>query len=327
VFDIVYSSSCHGYILDPGDSSLYVINKNNTQTIIDHFDVKSLSTIGGFSINTYVASTGLVDINCIYLISDNAELIIVDKFNGEIFNRIPLRSICSANMVQDNESIYILCVLPTKEKNISFTTYFVQKINKHNYNVSKFRFFTGTLTKKLYLYDNLYFADLNYLRCMDTNGTLKWENKFSHLMDNPLTFSSEHIVASSKKGILSGFSLKGNNLFNIQLLKSETPLSFGTSSNELKWISDANTNTVNIQQLILRTRGWKKTEKCILKYVTSSLFKENYYFLGNKNGQIEFNGTIQEVDKTPIIGIQEINEKLILVESRKNIHIVRITSD
>jgi hypothetical protein len=316
----IYSAKRNEVVFDKNTNSLYAFLLDKTRTNIDRFEINNLSNNTGLFIDYKIHSIPyvVIDENFIYIITQNSELIIADKFNGEISDKIQIKSICSSNIVQDEDHIYLLCVLPTRIKNMAFSTYFIQKINKITHKITKFNFFNGIVTKKLLLKNkNLYFSDLDSLKCINTDGIIQWETKFHDKMDNQFIENDKYIVVSSKKGTIQAFSvLGGDNEFNIKLLESSVSPVFDKSNNIIYWFNEDNYCMIDIEKLKTKEPDWQKCEQSILPVISCGFFDDNLNILGSINGQIESGKDFIETNKSPIISIKKIGHNLFLIENQ-----------
>lgn len=327
----LFSTKRNEAIFDEPLDSLYVFLSDKTQTNIDILNINDLQNNTKLSINSKINNIPYITIDdsFIYFMSNNSELIITDKSTGEVSDTIPIKSICSANIVYDSDFIYLLCVLPTRVKGMNFTTYFVQKINKIDHKIIKFSFFTGIITKQLFLKNNkLYFSDTNTIRCMDTNGNILWTNKLQDKMDNTLIINDEYIVSSSRKGVLQGFSLEsGKNEFNIKLLESEIAPVFNSSGNILYWFNKENYCSIDIQKLKERANDWQNCEQTILPDISCGFFEKDYNIIGSTSGQIESGKDFIETEKTPIISIKKLKNNIFLIDNKTTSYVFEKTND
>lgn len=282
------------------NTELYVLN-TNANTIIDQFDINSLEIIKNITINRLPAlrPNFITDDNCFYFISQDSNFVIADKMSGEVFNEIKLRSIVASNLVQDDNYVYFISVLPTKIKNIDFSNYFISKINKNSGELNKLAFYTGSPLRKLAIFNNnLIFSDTTKLRCW--NDDLIWEATYRSIINKTFVTNDKYIVSCSNNGIVQGFDIKnGENKFNIQLSQSDcNPL----LNDNFIWFDKVRMCIIDLTKLCNKEHHWQICQEPISKDITT-LFYDNGMICGTKAGQIERNKEIILDLKSPIINM------------------------
>jgi len=292
---------------------LYAFRNSSLHLNIERIDLKTFNSLGEFSIKSSVFGNAypIVDDNCIYFVDRDSNLMIIDKMSGEVFNKIPLKSICIASIKQDNDNIYILSLLPTNVEAIRFSTYFVQKINKETGDIVKFSFHHGIPTRKIELVENnIFLSDFQHLLCLSIDGNEKWSISLRSKMNNPIEINEKLIVTSSTNGAVQGFDIKtGENKFNIQMIASKASPFFGS---KWIWFNKGLAYVVDLERVCNRISGWQEHVEFPISSISCGIVKDGIIIVGNFAGQIATNnGETIHIGRQPVLSFDEINSHIV----------------
>ena len=304
------------------DDSLYAVIKDRDQINITVLDLEDASEVGSFSIKCRISNKGYstTDENHIYLVDNESNLLFIDKISGEVLQKNPLGALCVASLEQDNDFIYILCLLPTRSDNIKFTTYFIQKINKTTGESFKFAYKEGSPTQKLILQEDLLISNGSSITCFFKNGKEKWITSLNCKMTNPLIGNNKYIVASSQEGKIQLFDIiTGNNRFGLQVPKSRVLPTINKKT--LYWLSETELHSIDIHKISNRIVPWGNKTTLPIRNPIIIEIVNNEYIIGNLYGQILKNNTIFTLDKKEewnvIVDIYGYQNKIICETNKK----------
>ncbi len=317
----LYSTDKNYVIKD--DDSLYAVIRTYDDTRITIFNIESLSEVGSFAIKCKVSNKchSIIDINHIYLVDYESNLLCIDKISGEILRRTPLGSLCIANLEQDEEFVYILCLLPIRLDKMKFTTYFIQKIDKTTGETFKFAYREGKPVQSIILQNqDIIISDTSTVVCFSKNGKEKREISLRSPMMNPLIGDKKkYIVASSEKGKTQLIdTLIKRSKFGLQLPKSRVlPL---VIEETLYWLSESNLHAISIPKISARTFPWENKIALPIEHPIIMGIYNNEYIIGNLNGQMLINNaifTLNKEEQTPIVDIDVCYNKVVCETSQK----------
>lgn len=295
------------------DNSLYAFSSDNSYLYVDSIDLNNLQTIGQIKIKCSIGSNfkSHIDDSSIYFLDHRNYLWSIDRFSGEVFFSISLKSICISNFIEAENSLYILAVLPLKISELTFDKYFIIQINKDTGQVIRMSFKIGKPNTTLFIKDNqLFYGDENNLYCESIIGKIVWHNSFPQKMDNRLVCSNKYIICSSISGNVKCFDINsGKNIFNIQIKKTECAPQI--INDNLFWLDANGTFKIDIIKLSKGTPNWQSKINIPINNISCAGNFNNSICVGNIEGEIFINQQKEKVSKECIISIKQLKDKVV----------------
>ena len=317
----VFSALKHEILID-GDI-LYCILVFHHQIKITSFDLETLEEITSFDINIDVTDSlhACLDDTFIYLADAEANLVSIDRITGEIQNKIQLKSLSIGRIILDDDFLYVLSVLPVKNKVTNFSTYFIQKVSKKTSEIQKFAYHNGNPTQQLVLAeDRLFCSDPSNIYCCDKNGQVLWSSSLRAYMNHRLAHNDKYILTTSAAGGVQGFELtSGHNVFSIQMSKALCEPAFQNSL--LCWVSERVIKNVNIEKARKKISHWQTTETLDIEDPMYCTFYNDKIIVADAGGNIIIGKEMYKIGEYPVIYAEKIGKRL-LYETINKVHIL-----
>ncbi len=282
------------YVQD--NTSLYLFRGNPPNDLFI-FNISTFEIIESFPIRVLLSniSRPCVDSDCIYLPTQEGQILGIDKFSGQLLVTLDLGSMLSAcNIVQDKSSIYSICAVPIM-KEIQKETLLVLCINGKQ--TGKKRFQSSLLNGKianLTVNENIIFTIDKILYLYSKEGHKEKSTQLNFIPDYPIMVTDKFIVCACKNGTLEIFNkstLESSKLF---VEKNHTsPIQ--SEGDIIYWFTNQHLYRIDLQEsLISKLLQLNKTPE-----IDCTIHNNNLYYI-NKNDLVKYNISKQSIDSFDI---------------------------
>lgn len=275
------------------DSALYLFIDNPPSTLFI-FNIPGFKITESFSIKVPLnnMSNPCIDDDCVYLPTQEGQILGVDKFSGQLLVTLDLGIMLTAcNITQDENAVYSICAVPII-KGIQKETLLVLCINGKQTGKKKFQssLLNGTIAN-LVIDKKIIFTIDKTLYQYSKEGNKEKSTKLNFTPDYPIMTTDRFIVCACKSGTLEIFdksTLASSNLFveknNTQPILSEGDIIY--------WAANQHLYRIDLQKsLISKLLRLNKTPEigCILQ--------NNILYYVNQNHLIKWNLSEQSVNE------------------------------
>lgn len=255
-----------------------------------------------------------IDSNCIYIGTAYGEVLILDKFSGEIINKKDIgRSIVCSDILVNNDSIFFVSKTPIRKNEITNPYIQLNNINTNDYLLIKSNLFSASNISFSMINDNVLLILDKKLHVFGFD--CQQQKKYDIIVqpDHKIEISTNYLFFISAKGIVQCFDHNYNhvrafpitNSIKTTLLNNDILYVFGDDGSYLIDI---------IKQSIV------KMSIPPMPYI-SSCYMDNKIFLGTENGILVVYDIVKKsfvshkISALPISNIKLLNSKIIAVSN------------
>ena len=205
-------------------------------------DPESLNTISHFNINAVLHNfyQPCIDNNCIYIPTKIGQLLVLDKFSGELISTINMKSnYIMSDILQTHDRLFCVAAIPINTKlKLRLDHYCICIFDKENcIKLVQTRYFTGPPAFLSINNDFLYAVGNEYLYKFSLDGEQEIKTRLHTPPDLPLLHAGSYILCCHRSGMVK--VLNEHDLSRYAIVRGHPMESFPiiTSDHEIMWFT------------------------------------------------------------------------------------------
>lgn len=309
----------------PDDYTFVIISIENNTTRVISLEAESLKLISGFSFDIDLNKhfDVCIDSSCIYVPTNLGQIVVIDKFSGQILNTINVALPIVSNLSQHGDAVCCVCGIPISRKQTlmtdKFSTCIFDKFSGKK--VIQTSYFGGSKFWIQAIEDYVFVVTGTYILKYSKEG-LVGSASLAHAPDYIPIITAEYIFLLSNNGILRVLDTKDLSLSHLYKIEpSISRLLF--SDKQIFWLSKNGVCSVNHNK---KEHKFKNIGVNIASGSAISSNNETLYFGDDQGGLVQFD-VYSEETSTIKLSDQVLDnfaycDGYLMVTSQNQIHLI-----